>query len=157
MVLADWKDRQSIAALVQPEVVERGMLLQLLERDRSLHLAFEFNVDEQPPRTILRALGIVVVILWIELRGIRVGIAGNLHDADDARDLAARVVEKRLVADFHIVPDHVASLIIADAVPGFYLVSFEIVDAVVIGLGLHQPVSHKCSPEGIPRSAGSGF
>jgi hypothetical protein len=50
--------------------------------------------------------------------------------------------EKNLVANAHLVTHHVAGLVVADTVPLFAAVAFQIIDAVGIGLGFHQPIRH---------------
>jgi hypothetical protein len=84
----------------------------------------------------------VVLRFRVELRRVGVGLAGHFHDADDAGFLAVRVIEKHLVPDLHLVANHISRLVVADAVPGFALVALEIVDAVDVGFGLHEPVCH---------------
>ena len=64
---------------------------------------------------------------------------GNAHDT---RFLAIGVVKKHQITFFHLIPHHVTCLVIANAVPHFAAVALQVIDAVGIGLGFHQPVIH---------------
>src|SRR5690606_15695205 len=115
------------------------------QRDRARKLALERDVDEPPARIVTPALRVVVPGAAVELGRIGARFAHDLHDADDGRDLAARMVEERLVAGLHVAPHHVAHLEIAHSVPARTAVPFEIVDAVGVGFRLHEPVGHASS------------
>ena len=78
----------------------------------------------------------------VEGGGVRVRGRRDLHDPDDAGDLAARVIEERLVPGLHLVPDHVPGLVVADPVPRFGAACLEVVDPELGRFGLHQPVRH---------------
>ena len=58
-----------------------------------------------------------VMMTALERGRIRISRAHDPDNAGDARHLAARVIEKRLVTDFHLVSQEVARLVIAHAVP----------------------------------------
>ncbi len=47
------------------------------------------------------------------------------------------LVEKHLIPDLHVIPHHIAGLIVADAVPHFTAVFGEMIDAVNVGFRLH--------------------
>src|SRR5690606_9429780 len=110
---ADREDGQAVAASRQREILERRVGLDLGQRDRARELALEGDVDEPPARIVTPALRVVVPGATVELGRVRARFAHDLHDADDARDLAARMVEERLVAGPHVAPHHVAHLEIA--------------------------------------------
>ena len=107
----------------------------------------ETEIDMQPAR---------IVAAWLFRRSIcscgrtawrRDRRLADFGDADDARLLAAGVIEERLVAGFHLVAHEIARLVIAHAGPRRGFVAGEIVDAVGVGFGFHQPVAHVGCPE----------
>ena len=142
MFVADGHDRQAIALANQNHILKARLCLELGKRDRALEFFYKSDIHELPAWIVGAALGVEVVGFRVELGGIRVGLAGHFHDADDAYFFAVRVVEKYLVTDPHVVTHHVARLVVANTVPGFAPIALEIIDAVDIGLGFHQPVCH---------------
>src|SRR2546430_16797336 len=58
------------------------------------------------------------------------------------------MVEKRLIPPAHLIPQHVARLKVAHAVPrgGAARGGGEMLEAEGAGLGLHQPVAHRMIP-----------
>ena len=134
MLGGDRHDRQPVALARQDEAVEFREFFEFGERNCALEFPDVAHVDQIPAGILFAGFGIVVLRLGVELRRIRIGFARDFGDADDARRLAVRMLEKHLVADPHVVAHHVARLVVANAVPGFALVALEIVDAVSIGL-----------------------
>src|SRR5262245_8385394 len=139
------------------------MFAQGFERDRRLDPALELKRDAVPARRIGIAVGVVIGMLGIERGRLRKTCAGNPHDADDARHLAARVIEEGAIALAHLVAQEVPRLVVADSVPDRLAVlrTLEIIDAERRRLGLEQPVVHagclrwRCSvavPSMTPRS-----
>src|SRR5690606_22197924 len=116
-------------------------MLDLSQADGPRQLAFEDDVHQVPPRLFPRSLRVEIVGLAIELRLVRIGLAGHGGGSDDAGDLGVRVVEQHLVADFHAITHEVAGLVVAHAVPRLGPDAFEVVDGECVGFGLHQPVS----------------
>ena len=142
MFVADGHDRQAIALANQNHILKARLFLELGECNGALEFFDKSDIHELPAWIVGAAFGVEVVGFRVELSEIGIGLAGHLHDADDADVLAVRVVEKYPVADPHVVAHHVARLVIANTVPGFAPIALEIVDAVDIGLGFHQPVCH---------------
>jgi len=134
---ADRHDGESIASAGQDHVVETLLSLDFGKRHGSLRLTNEFDVDEAPARIFLVAFRIEILRLFIELCRIGVGRTRNSCDANDARLLAARVIEKHLVADLHVVTHGIARLIVANTIPHLSAIALEIVDTVGIRFGLH--------------------
>src|SRR6266853_642039 len=128
-----------------------GVRSQFFERDGTREAALQLHVHHEPARIPRVALGIVVVVLAIEGGGIGVALLHDLHDGDDARQCAAGMVEKRLIAPAHLIAQHVARLKVAHAVPrgGAARGGGEMLDAEGAGLGLHQPVAHRMIPSSV--------
>src|SRR3546814_14925782 len=76
-------------------------------------LALEVYVDQQPARLFLLRFRIVVIGLRIELGRVRVRLRRNRHQAIDAGNLAARMVEEGLIPFLHLDAEHVAHLVLA--------------------------------------------
>src|SRR5206468_12234994 len=124
------------------------MRSQLFERDGTREAALQLHVHHEPARIARIAVAIVVVVLAIEGGGIGVALLHDLHDGDDARQRAAGMVEKRLIAPAHLIPQHVARLKVAHPVPraGAARGGGEMLEAEGAGLGFHQPVAHRMIP-----------
>ena len=138
------RDRQPAAALQQHHVLQRRVVTQFGQRDERRLLA-QPDIDIHPARRGSRRLGVEIRALAIELRRIRVRGARNLDNAGDARHRTARMVEKREIAHLHVVAHVVARLVVAHAEPRRRLLrrAREIVDRHLVGLGFHQPISHR--------------
>ena len=138
-------DRQAIAATQQHHAAQflGGVRAQLIERDDAREAALQLHVDHEPARSLRVAVGIVVGVAAVEGASGRDSPLSRLHDADDARHLAARVVEKGLIAALHLVAQHVARLVVAHAVPagGAPRRARQMLDAEARRLGLQQPVA----------------
>src|SRR2546430_206648 len=147
------RDRQSIPGAQQRHALEflAGMRSQLFERDGTREAALQLHVHHEPARIARIAVAIVVVVLAIEGGGIGVAPLHDLHDGDDARQRAAGMVEKRLIPPAHLIPQHVARLKVAHAVPrgGAARGGGEMLEAEGAGLGLHQPVAHRMIPSSV--------
>jgi hypothetical protein len=55
------------------------------------------------------------------------------------------MIEERFVAGLHVIANHIARLVVTDAIPRHRAVALKVVDAVSIGLGFDQPVRHFAS------------
>src|SRR5262249_61938597 len=75
----------------------------------------------------------------------------DLHDGNDPRHLGAGVVEEGLITLLHLIPQHVACLVVADAVPAGRAArgGRQILDAEAGGFGLHEPVAHRMIPSSV--------
>src|SRR6185312_4332331 len=107
------------------------MFAQLFEGDYTIEAALELHVDHEPARVGGVAIGVVVMMLAIKSSGVGVTFLHYLHDGDDPGYVGARIVEKRQVTLLHVVPEHVASLVIAYAIPpgGLTFGTLQVVDA----------------------------
>ena len=72
------------------------MFLEFRQGYGSFGLTNERNVDQQPARIFFLAFRVVVLVIRIELRGIRICFAGDLGKTDDGRYLAARMIKSTL-------------------------------------------------------------
>ena len=77
----------------------------------------------------------------IELGGINKTRFGDLHQANDSRGFAVRVIKKSLITDSHRAHE-IAGLVIANSIPKGGVLLLEMVNPVHIGLTFHQPVGH---------------
>src|ERR1700730_9501489 len=139
-------DGESVALTQQNHVFKlfRRMFAQLIERDHARETALELHIDHEPTRLGGVAVRVVVMMLAIEGGGVGIPFLHYLHDGDDSRYVGARIVEKGQVPLLHIVPKHVARLVIAHSVPssGVTLGTLEVLDAERGGFGFHQPIAH---------------
>lgn len=143
---------QSLAPARHEHSFEGRVGLQNRKRYPPLEYFDKADIDHEPPRVFIGRAGIVGWMRGISRCGVGVGRAGHLGDARNARHLAARVVEQHPVAHHHRVAHEVASLIVAHAFPGCGAIALQVVDAVFVGFGLHQPVAHvHLSPSGSHR------
>src|SRR5690606_37698548 len=126
-----------------------GLPADLLERDRAAQVAHVADVHQVPARLFARGLGVVVLGLALELGRVRIGQAGDLADAVDARDLAVRVVEEHAVARRHLAHE-VACLVVAHAGPGLAADALQVVDREVARFGLHQPMAFTLAHSRVP-------
>src|SRR6266496_2455020 len=142
----DGRDREPVTSLQDAHSRERGIRPQLRERNET-GLLDELDVDVEPARCVLGGLGVEVRALAIELRRVGIGRRRYLADTRDAGLGAARVIEKRPVADLHMVAHEIARLIVAHAEPRRRTVlgPREVVDRELVGLVFHQPVAHGAS------------
>ena len=85
------------------------------------------------------AFGVEMLVIGIESQKIGVAFFNDFHNADYTRHIAVGMIEKNLIAQFHVVPHHVPGLIITYTVPMFGLVGLvvKIVNPEGIGFGFH--------------------
>src|SRR5690606_33189034 len=100
------------------------------------------DIDAEPAGVVRRALGGEVGAFRVELGGVGVGSAHYLGGAGNARHLAAGVVDQHTVAGGDAVPQVVAGLVVADAVPagGATGCPGQVSDTEFGGFGFEQPV-----------------
>ena len=94
-----------------------------IQRNDPPEFANQLYVHEIPARVLRVAFRIVVFVHRVKSGLIGIGFSGNFDDADDPRNLTARVVEEREIPQLHLITHHIAGLIIAYPVPGFGAVS----------------------------------
>src|SRR5260221_8002252 len=150
MSIINGHHRESIAKLQQPhaEQLVTRVRAQFVERNHALEAALELHVDDEPAWR--RRVAAAVEMLVAPVKGRRVGVRGAHHanDADDAGQRAAGVIHEGLLAAPHLVPQEVARLVVAHAVPGRGALRErgQMVDAESRGLGLEQPMAHESMP-----------
>ena len=90
-----------------------------------------------------------MVVSRDELCGIRIAGLHYFQHTVDARCIAVRVIKKCLVADPHLVAQHVPRLVVAHAIPhrGALRGLHEVRESEYRGFRFHQPVVHEVLPE----------
>ena len=80
----------------------------------------------------------------IELRRIRIAGARYFRNAGNAGFRTAGVIEQDAITDAHVVAHEIARLVVTHAGPGQRALrrSERMIDARLVGLGFHQPVTH---------------
>src|SRR6185312_8209102 len=88
--------------------------------------------------------GVIVFGFRIKCGGIGVTGFDHFRDADNARRGAIGVVKENLIANFNLIAQHVAGLVIADAIPvrDLFWFACEGIDAEGFGFGFEEPVVH---------------
>src|SRR5207302_6968051 len=106
----------------------------------------------EPARVIRRRIRVVVIVAALELCGVRVAFANDFGSAHHGHRFRAGVVDEHSIALLHLVPQVVARLVIAHAVPAGRLArrGHQVVEGEDGRFGLEQPVpaSHRGSVHG---------
>src|SRR5438552_4160325 len=142
----DRSDGKAIAALKQTHGAELALQPQLGKRNKA-RLLDQRHVHVEPARRSTGCFRVVIRALTVELRLVGIGGLAHAHDAGNPGLGTTRMIKKGEVADVHLIAHEIARLVVPHAEPGRRLFRHrgEIVDRQLVGLGLHQPVTHGLS------------
>jgi hypothetical protein len=139
----DWHYAKPLALSDDEHVFKSGDGFEFGQRDDPWEFGDELDITKQPAGVVFRALRVEIMARRIELSGVWIGVSDNSHSSDDAAWISVRVVEEGEVAIAHFIAEVVPDYVVAAAFPHLRLARFhEVVDAVSVGLRLHQPIAH---------------
>jgi hypothetical protein len=137
----DRLDAEPISFFEQTHLGEGGFAAEGCQLEGVGEAGDQLHVDHEPAWVVGGAAGIVVGAFLVELGVVGVARADDLDDPHGGALIAAVVVDRQ-VAKLHLVTEHVAGLVVANAIPagGLLWLGDQLIDREDVRFALEEPV-----------------